>query len=369
MQLVDLVAHKIRLNTYWEDYYRFGFYRKDMSWSEKALYVGDRCSYYWPWEGNSLKFDTLFIRKTLHKPVLAADGLPTSRILMKAGRHYAIDSSEKFAAELAKVDRPFVTKLDGGGAGQMNMSFVPEQGGYRFGDRLFSAEEIWQYYEPVLNAGFLVEERAENHPVLAELHPSSLNTLRLNMVQTTDGKWHFLRHCLKIGRSGSHVDNISAGGLLATLDKNGVITAAYAEDGRNFDAHPDTNVPICGTTVPYYHESLELAMKALKVFGFMSTIGWDIAVTPDGPLIIEGNARWYADHYQDVFGPFLSPEIAAGLVPRRWWTPWVKTSMHPDYRKHINGDLWTKLVAGMRRRQAARVLQSMRGETREQAGD
>ncbi len=131
MQIVDLVTHKLRLNTYWEDYYRFGFYRRDMPWSEKALYLGDYSSYYWPWEFNSLKFDRLFIRKTLHKAVLDYEGLPTSRILMKAGHLYPINSADKFAAELAKIEQPFVTKLDGGGGGLMNMMFEPEQGRYR----------------------------------------------------------------------------------------------------------------------------------------------------------------------------------------------------------------------------------------------
>lgn len=359
MQIVDLVTHSLRLNTHWEDYYRFGFYRGDMPWSKKSLYVGDMRSYYWPWENNSLKFDRLFIRKTLHKPVLASEGLPTSRILMKAGALYPINTAEKFATELAKVDRPFVTKLDGGGGGTLNMSFSPEQSKYRSRDGLVDALEIWRRYQSVIQAGFLVEERVENHPVLAEIHPSSLNTLRLNMVKTVDGRWHQLRPCLKIGRSKSHIDNISAGGLLAAVDENGLITAVYDESGETFDSHPDTKVPIRGKTVPYYQESLELAMKASNVFGFMGTIGWDIGVTPDGPTIIEGNARWWAEFYQDVLGPFLSPEIAAGLVHRRWWTPWNKTQMYPNYKRHDNGGIWTRFVAAQYRRKAGRLQRQL----------
>lgn len=361
LQIIDLLTHKFKLNTYWEDYYRFGFYRRDMPWSEKALYVGDYSSYYWPWEFNTLKFDRLFIRKSLHKAVLHYEGLPTSRILLKAGHVYPISSADKFAAELAKIDRPFVTKLDGGGGGLLNMTFTPEQGKYRSSDALFTAEEIWRRYESVLGAGFLVEERVENHPLLAEFHPSSLNTLRLNMVKTIDGEWHHLRPCLKIGRGQSHIDNISSGGMLCALDENGVITATYSENGETFDTHPDTGVPIAGKTVPYYREARELAMRASKVFGFMGTIGWDIGVTPDGPTIIEGNARWWAEIYQDVLGPFLTPEIAAGLIPRHWWTPWDKTHMYPDYKDHEHGGLWTKLVAAQRGRKAARIL-AARGE-------
>jgi hypothetical protein len=360
MQLVDLITHKIRINTHWEDYYRFGFYKRNMTWSDKVLYIGDFSSYYWPWENNSLKFDSLFIQKTLHKPVLAAEGLPTTRILLKAGPMYTINTVEKFADELAKVEQPFVTKIDGGGGGMFNMSFVPEGGKYRSSDGLVDAEHIWRCYHPVFRAGFLVEERVENHPVLAEMHPSSLNTLRLNMVQTIDGTWHQLRPCLKIGRGGSHIDNISSGGLLAALDDAGVITAVHSESGEKFDNHPDTGVRMVGKTVPDYSEALNLAMRASNAFGFMGTIGWDIGITANGPTIIEGNARWWAEIYQDVLGPFLTPEIAAGLVPRYWWTPWNKTHMYPTYADRQLGGIWRRLLIAQRRRKVARRLRALK---------
>jgi hypothetical protein len=286
MQIVDLITHKFKLNTHWEDYYRFGFYRPGMPWSEKALYIGDFSSYYWPWESNSLKFDRLFVRKTLHKAVLAYEGLPTSQILMKAGHDYTINTAAKFSEELAKITQPFVTKIDGGGGGLLNMLFFPEQGKYRSSDGLVDAEEIWERYKPVLHAGFLVEEKIDNHPVLAEIHPSSLNTLRLNMVKTVDGKWHHLRSNLKIGRGQSHIDNVSAGGLISGIDEDGVLTSTFSESGESFEIHPDTNVPIRGTTVPYYQEARDLAMRASEVFGFMGTIGWDIGIAPDGQTII-----------------------------------------------------------------------------------
>ena len=147
MQAWDLVAHKLKLNAYWEDYYRFGFYRQDMTWSEKALYVSDHGSYYWPWEGNSLKFDRLFIRKSLQKSVVAVEGLPTPRMLLKAGSDYAIDTPEKLASELARVDVPFLTKFDGGGSGVLNLAFEPVDGKIRCGDEIVDAHWIWSQYQ------------------------------------------------------------------------------------------------------------------------------------------------------------------------------------------------------------------------------
>ena len=54
---------------------------------------------------------------------------------------------------------------------------------------------------------------------------------------------------------------------------------------------PATNKPFEGFTVPFYHEAVRLAIKAHKeVFSSLKHIGWDIGITNDGPVLIEGNS-------------------------------------------------------------------------------
>ena len=349
-QVLDLVVHKHKLNIHWEDYYRYGFYRRDMPWPEKSLYLGDHGSYYWPWEGNSLKFDRLFIRKSLQKGVLIAEGVPTPRMFLKAGSTYAVNNAEKLAEELAQIDVPFLTKFDGGGSGVLNLAFKREGSVFRCGDNVVDAEWIWRQYESVTDPGFLVEERVTNHESLAEIHPESLNTLRLNLVKTADGKWHQLRPFIKFGRGGSHIDNSMAGGIFAAVNDKGCMGIAYSNSHDQFDRHPDTGAKIRGAVVPHYEEALATAKQACKVFGFMATIGWDVGITPAGPTIIEANPAWHSRNYQDVLGPFLTPEAAAGLIPRSWWTPWDKTHMYPDYMEDANGGLWQRYLARRRKR-------------------
>jgi len=349
-QAFDLIAHRLKLNLHWEDYYRYGFYRQDMTWPEKALYVSDKGSYYWPWEGNSLKFDRLFIRKSLQKSVLVADGLPTPRMLLKAGSNYVVDSAEKLAAGLAGIDVPFLTKFDGGGSGVMNLVFEPDGGEIRCGDKIVDASWIWSQYQAVIDTGFLVEERVWNHEILAEICPTSLNTLRLNLVKTADGKWRQLRPFIKFGRIDSHLDNTSAGGSFAGVDEAGRMGTAYTNSGEFFDCHPDTQAMIRGQVVPFYKEALELAVQASQVFGFMATIGWDVGITPTGPTIIEGNPAWRSRNYQDALGPFLTPQAAAGLPSRKWWTPWDRTHMYPNYMNDSDGGWWQRYLARRRKR-------------------
>ena len=46
---------------------------------------------------------------------------------------------------------------------------------------------------------------------------------------------------------------------------------------------------ITGTKLPQWDEVRELAARAHRAFSDRVLVGWDIAITPDGPVIVEGN--------------------------------------------------------------------------------
>ena len=117
-----------------------------------------------------------------------------------------------------------------------------------------------------------------------------------------------------------------------------------------FDTHPDTGVPFAGLRIPMYEEALALVRNASRHFGFMRTIGWDVAITPDGPMLIEANAYWNPKRVQILTGPILTPEIVAGLQPRAWYTPWDRTHMHPHYRERYAGGPLQRWHARRRKR-------------------
>ena len=350
MQLWDLVLHKIKINTHWEDYYRFEFYRNDKSWQEKSLYIGELGSRYWPWEGNSRKFDSLFVRKSLQKSVAIAHDLPTPRLLMKVGKYYPINSKRAFVDELQKLSGSFILKVDGGMQGSAIHLFEKVGGALRHDGRHVSVDELWDRFEKNLDPGYIIEERVPNHPDIEKIYPDALNTLRLVTIRTRDGKVHLMHPFIKFGRGGSHVDNLKAGGLFALIGDDGRLGQLVEESGKRYDRHPDTDEAITGTKIPYFEEACELALKASGVFGFMATIGWDIGITPDGPVIIEGNTRWACDAYQDQFGAYLNEEVAAGLIPRQWWTPWDKTHIYPNHIYRMNGGWWQQRLAKRRSR-------------------
>ena len=58
--------------------------------------------------------------------------------------------------------------------------------------------------------------------------------------------------------------------------------------------HPDTGVPFDGFEVPCCAEAIALAVRLHREVPGLHSIGWDLAITADGPVFIEGNDNWAA---------------------------------------------------------------------------
>lgn len=141
----------------------------------------------------------------------------------------------------------------------------------------------------------LVEEFVQQHEDLNELSSSGLNTLRVITQINKNGAVDILGVRLRI-TINSHVDNLAAGNIAAPVNMDtgivegpGVYSDITKED---IYTHPVSNVDIIGFKVPYFKEALDLAKKAALYDTDNSSIGWDIAITPNGPGLIEGNHDW-----------------------------------------------------------------------------
>ena len=62
--------------------------------------------------------------------------------------------------------------------------------------------------------------------------------------------------------------------------------------GNTFKKHPLTETEFYNFKIPYWGEVKEIAYKAQKAFYNLKSIGWDFAITEDGPVLIEGNIEW-----------------------------------------------------------------------------
>ena len=148
----------------------------------------------------------------------------------------------------------------------------------------------------------LVQRRLRNHPQIEEIADSPvLQTLRLITIVRPDGSVYFVSAILKIATGGADTDNYLKGATgngysLVTVDDGrlgGFMT--LAPDGVGTVTSPEvpgTGVRVIGRPVPMFAECCELARRAALLLLPMRTLGWDIAITPDGPVLLEGNNWW-----------------------------------------------------------------------------
>lgn len=140
------------------------------------------------------------------------------------------------------------------------------------------------------NRCFTLEEIIIQHPKMSSLHPESVNTIRI-VTTKKDGVISFFKAALRIGTKDNVADNFNRNGIGCALSDNGIIVS----DGITKDLditythHPDTDIRLKGFQIPHFDIAKETCIKAAQVLD-MDLIGFDIAITTDGCVIVEANS-------------------------------------------------------------------------------
>lgn len=160
-----------------------------------------------------------------------------------------------------------------------------------------------------LRGRYLFQERLVQHPRMAELHPASINTLRL-VTCRSHHSIDLISTNIRMGTDGKVVDNWNSGGIViavdhakGTLAAEGFFKPGY---GGRVRRHPTTGTIFEGFEVPQYRACVELVKAIHSHFYGIHSIGWDVVITPSGPVVIEGNDDWGAPMvveptFKDVF--------------------------------------------------------------------
>lgn len=143
-----------------------------------------------------------------------------------------------------------------------------------------------------LNSDYIIEETIIQHPILNKIYPNSINNLRV-VPYRYEQQIFFPSIFLRIGSGNSIKDNASSGGIFINydLEKNSLDKVDYTllEYGRkSYYYQPDTKVKFENYKLLYTEEIKDLLTQAALLFN-RKIIGWDVAFTVNGPIIIEGN--------------------------------------------------------------------------------
>ena len=197
-------------------------------------------------------------------------------------------------------------------AGKESCLYKPLEGSSGQGIQKFAAAD-WQDLPAFMNrlkelGDGILEELVVQHPVMTGMCPTSVNTIRVATLRG-DKKEGIVYAFLRIG-NGKVMDNVDCGGMAARvdIDSGKLLTVAADKAGNVYDTHPMTGTPIIGFTVPYWEEAKAMCLEAMKKIPQMRFIAWDVAITADGPVFIEGNSfpshaiPQFSAHYPDGIG-------------------------------------------------------------------
>lgn len=153
-------------------------------------------------------------------------------------------------------------------------------------------KNIDELLDQVVDADYLLEERAINVETLQKLNPPSCQTLRVYTIIAGD-EIRFVGAAMRVGGGNSIVDNFHANGVAYPVDiQTGIISGTGIDgEGNRYLKHPSTGIIMPGLQIPQWDEVLDFCRRAALKHPRARFIGWDVTLTPNGCEMIEGNVN------------------------------------------------------------------------------
>jgi hypothetical protein len=216
---------------------------------------------------------------------MEARGLPVVRELVSIDREGAIQDAEGrvlTAAEAAGLlraqpGRLFIKPIDGK-EGDEARPLEPAEADAAFLGR---------------QRNVLIQPRIRQHPEIDAIYAGAINTVRIDTLLTEAG-CQSNAAMLRLGVGGSSIDNASAGGLAVGIDleTGALFPRAWSRASfglREFTAHPDTGTVFAGRKIPFWPEVRALTVRGAEAMRPLGSLGWDVVITPEGPVLLEVN--------------------------------------------------------------------------------
>ncbi|WP_444685233.1 sugar-transfer associated ATP-grasp domain-containing protein [Alkalicoccus luteus] len=165
------------------------------------------------------------------------------------------------------------------------------------GDKKISLKEL----ENEVGSHFIVQEVIKQHPVMAEPHPESVNTLRMVTLRWNN-EIHYCLTFARFGTGGAVQDNAGTGGVCVGISDDGeFLKQAVDEHAHVMKKHPTTGFDFENTNhvIPNFDEYIHFVKKLHEKVLHHHFVSWDIAVGSEGePIFLEANFRGATWLYQ-----------------------------------------------------------------------
>ena len=167
---------------------------------------------------------------------------------------------------------------------------------FRIDTSTINTEYLTKAYDKISVSKYLFEETLVPHPLISEIYPHSMNTLRIHTCIFRNGQIGLVSTYMRFGSRGGFVEGGGLGTIFVGVDMESGALRSHARKnfeygGGIYTHHPDTEYQFAGFKVPHMEAALETAKSAAAYLPH-SLIGWDIAITEEGPVLFEGNVNF-----------------------------------------------------------------------------
>jgi hypothetical protein len=165
---------------------------------------------------------------------------------------------------------------------------------------------------------WIVQPRFFSHAKIKTFNESALNTTRIYTMNVgTEIK--VLGGFQAFATDNAKIDSWQYGSVYVgldiekgTLSKYGLTNLSDKREGL-LEKHPNSQLVFENYELPYLREAADLCLKAHEfLYGFF-IIGWDVAITDDGPVIVEANEK-PGIHAVQSFTRGLKSDIKNGVA-------------------------------------------------------
>ena len=167
---------------------------------------------------------------------------------------------------------------------------VEYNGSIVLNNEAYSDEEAYK-----ILSDLTIEPYLKQHHKLNELYAQAISSIRIVTICRNNEITVYSR-VIRIGSEGSHATSMALGAIAVEIDNNGTLCSLGHKSKKpnfgKFTHHPDTGIQFQGFQLPMWPEVIKLAKDAHTVLDDIPSIGWDIAITENGPIIMEANNQW-----------------------------------------------------------------------------
>lgn len=137
--------------------------------------------------------------------------------------------------------------------------------------------------------GYLAEELIVQSEYMSEFNPSSVNTFRIATFKFPN-RIEIAFTYLIIGRQGTWCcDCEHEGAIVCLIDSaTGIIVKAVDLMRNQYSVHPDSGRQLIGFQIPNWEEAKKMCIELAGLTNNRYS-SWDLAATPDGWVMVEGN--------------------------------------------------------------------------------